>query len=33
VRLAPGDEIRIDVNAMPPDGGAMDYIEIVPSDR
>jgi alpha-glucuronidase len=33
VRLAPGDEIRIEVGATPPDGGAVDYIEIVPSDR
>ena len=33
VMLAPGDEIRIEVDTMPPDGGAVDYIEIVPSDR
>jgi hypothetical protein len=33
VTLAPGDEIRVEVSTMPPDGGAVDYIEIVPSDR
>ncbi|HKE86509.1 MAG TPA: alpha-glucuronidase family glycosyl hydrolase [Vicinamibacterales bacterium] len=31
VTLKPGDEIMVDVNTTPPDGGAFDYIEIVPA--
>jgi hypothetical protein len=31
VRLSPGDEIRIEVNATAPDSGALDYIEITPA--
>ena len=33
VMLAQGDEIRVDVTATPPDTGALDYLEILPSDR
>lgn len=31
VDLKPGDEIRIDVETTPPDGGALDYIEFTSS--
>ena len=30
VRLAPGDEIRVEVSPAGSDGGALDYIELVP---
>jgi alpha-glucuronidase len=31
VKLASGDEIRVEVTATPPDSGALDYIEITPA--
>jgi alpha-glucuronidase len=33
VALGTDDEIRIEVSTTPPDTGAVDYIEIIPSDR
>jgi alpha-glucuronidase len=33
VRLRAGDEIRIEVMTTPPDTGALDYIDITPSER
>ena len=33
VRLRAGDEIRVEVTTTPPDSGALDYIEITPSER
>ena len=31
IRLAPGDEIRVDVTPTGTESGALDYIEITPS--